>query len=217
MKSILIIGLGRFGTHLIQKFYDLGDEVMAVDINEEKIQEAMPYVTSAKIGDCTKLDTLRALGIKNFDLCFVCIGDHFQSSLEITSLLHDMGAAKVISKAKNEIHAKFLLRNGADEVTYPERDSALKLATRYSVDNIFDYIELTKETAIYEIPILESWVGKSIIKIDARKRFHINILAIKNSNDIQALPGAEYIFRTDDHIVVLGHHADVEKLLRKMD
>ena len=190
---------------------------MAVDISEEKVQEAMPFVTSAKIGDCTKLDTLRTLGIKNFDLCFVCIGENFQSSLEITSLLHDMGAAKVISKANTEIHAKFLLRNGADEVTYPERDSAQKLATRYSVDNIFDFIELTKDTAIYEIPILESWIGKSIVKLDARKKYHINILAIKNNNSIQALPGAEYIFRTDDHVIVLGHNADVERLLKKMD
>lgn len=216
MKSILIIGLGRFGTHLINKFHDLGDEVMAVDINEQKVQEAMPFVTSAKIGDCTKLETLKTLGIKNFDLCFVCIGENFQSSLEITSLLHEMGAAKVISKANTEIHAKFLLRNGADEVTYPERDSAFKLATRYSVDNIFDFIEISKNTAIYEIPISENWIGKSILKIDVRKKYHINILAIKNDNNIQALPGAEYIFRTNDHVIIIGHNADVEKLLKKM-
>lgn len=217
MKSVLIIGLGRFGTHLLHKFYELGDEVMAVDVDETKVQEAMPFATSAKIGDCTKLDTLKTLGIRNFDICFVCIGENFQSSLEITSLLHDNGAVKVVSKANTEIHAKFLLRNGADEVTYPERDSAVKLATRYSVDNIFDYIELTKDTAIYEIPILESWIGKSILKIDARKKYHINILAIKNSSDVKALPTAEYIFCTNDHIIVLGHNDDVEKLLKKMD
>ncbi len=197
MKSILVIGLGRFGNHLLHKFYDLGDEVMAVDVNEEKVQAAMPYATSAKIGDCTKMDTLRSLGVKNFDICFVCIGEGFQNSLEITSLLHEMGAKRVISKANTEIHAKFLLRNGADEVTYPERDSAQKLATRCSVDNIFDFIELTKDTAIYEIPILESWV--------------------KNGTSIQALPGAEYVFNPDDHIIILGQNADVEKLLKKMD
>lgn len=217
MKSVLIIGLGRFGTHLLRKFYELGDEVMAVDINEGKVQEAMPFATSAKIGDCTKMDTLKTLGVKNFDICFVCIGENFQSSLEITSLLHDMDANKVVSKANTEIHAKFLLKNGADEVTYPERDSAVKLATRYSVDNIFDYIELTKDTAIYEIPILESWVGKSILKIDVRKKYRINILAVKNSSSIQALPSAEYIFRTNDHVIVMGTNTDVEKLLKKMD
>ncbi len=217
MKSILIIGLGRFGLHLVKKFYELGDEVMAVDLSEDRIQEAMPFVTSAKIGDCTKLDTLKALGIKNFDICFVCIGENFQSSLEITSLLHDMGAEKVISKANTNIHAKFLLRNGADEVTYPERDSAVKLATRCSVNNIFDYIELTKETGIYETPIPENWVGKSILKIDARKKYRINILAIKQGNSIQALPTAEYVFTGNDHIVILGHNEDVEKLLKKMD
>ncbi len=217
MKSILVIGLGRFGNHLLHKFYDLGDEVMAVDVNEEKVQAAMPYATSAKIGDCTKMDTLRSLGVKNFDICFVCIGEGFQNSLEITSLLHEMGAKRVISKANTEIHAKFLLRNGADEVTYPERDSAQKLATRCSVDNIFDFIELTKDTAIYEIPILESWEGKSIVKIDARRKYRINILAVKNGTSIQAHPGAEYVFNPDDHIIILGQNADVEKLLKKMD
>lgn len=163
------------------------------------------------------MDTLRSLGVKNFDICFVCIGEGFQNSLEITSLLHEMGAKRVISKANTEIHAKFLLRNGADEVTYPERDSAQKLATRCSVDNIFDFIELTKDTAIYEIPILESWEGKSIVKIDARRKYRINILAVKNGTSIQALPGAEYVFNPDDHIIILGQNADVEKLLKKMD
>ncbi|MGN0622057.1 MAG: potassium channel family protein [Porcipelethomonas sp.] len=217
MKSILVIGLGRFGSHLLHKFYNLGDEVMAVDVDESKIQAAMPYATSAKIGDCTKMETLKSLGVKNFDICFVCMGNNFQNSLEITSLLHEMGANKVVSKANTEIHAKFLLRNGADEVTYPERDSAEKLATRYSADNIFDFIELTKDTAIYEIPILESWPGKSIMKVDARKKYRINILAVKNGTEIHALPGAEYVFNPEDHIIVLGQHGDVEKLLKKMD
>ena len=128
MKTILVIGLGRFGTHLIRKFDELDDEVMAVDSSEEKINSIMPYVTSARIGDCTNEDTLKSLGIRNFDICFVCIGDNFQNSLEITSMLKEMGAKKVISKASTNIHAKFLLRNGADEVVYPERDSAYKLA-----------------------------------------------------------------------------------------
>lgn len=216
MKSILIIGLGRFGTHLLRKFCELGDEVMAVDIDEDKVQEAIPYATSAKIGDCTKLDILETLGIKNFDLCFVCIGEHFQSSLEISCLLHDYGAAKVISKANTEIQAKFLLKNGADEVIFPEKESAYKLATRCSADNIFDFIEIAEDTAIYEIPIPEGWVGKSIVQTDARKKFHINILAIKNNGVVQALPGAEYVFNTDDHIIALGHSAGVEKLLKKI-
>ncbi|MGN1480715.1 potassium channel family protein [Porcipelethomonas sp.] len=217
MKSVLIIGLGRFGMHLIRKFYELGDDVMAVDIDEAKVQEAMPYATSAQIGDCTKTEMLKNLGVNNFDVCFVCIGQCFQSSLEITNLLHEMGAKKVISKANTEIHAKFLLRNGADEVTFPERDSAYKLAVRYSADNIFDFIELSKDTAIYEIPVLDSWIGKSILKVDARKKYHINILAIKNNDVIKGLPSAEYIFNDNDHIVVLGHNSDVEKLLKKMD
>lgn len=217
MKSVLIIGLGRFGMHLLRKFSELGDEVMAVDLNEMKVQEAMPYATSAQIGDCTNSDTLKSFGVKNFDSCFVCIGSNFQNSLEITSMLHEMGAERVISKASTEIHAKFLLKNGADEVAYPERDGAQKLAARYSADNIFDFIELTGDTAIYEIPTPGNWEGKSIVKIDARKKYKINILAIKNGGEIKPLPGAEYVFRPDDHMIVLGQNNDVEKLLKKID
>lgn len=215
MKSFLVIGLGRFGKHLVEKFHDLGDEVMAVDINEERVEEVTHLVTSAKIGNCTHIDTLRTLGIGNFDVCFVCIGANFQSSMEITSLLKDLGAKKVVSKAGTDIHAKFLRRNGADDVIYPERDSAFRMASRNSIENVFDYIELTRDTAIYEIPVAENWINKSISQIDVRKRYNINILAIKENNKITALPTAEYIFDGEEHIVILGHNQDVEKLMKR--
>ena len=216
MKTILVIGLGRFGTHLIRKFDELDDEVMAVDSSEEKINSIMPYVTSARIGDCTNEDTLKSLGIRNFDICFVCIGDNFQNSLEITSMLKEMGAKKVISKASTNIHAKFLLRNGADEVVYPERDSAYKLAKRCSVSNLFDYIELTDKISIYEIPIIDSWIGKSIVQVDVRKKYNVNILAVKRDDEIQSLPTADYIFRDNDHFIIIGAEHDVEKLLKQI-
>lgn len=215
MKSFLIIGLGRFGRHLVEKFHELGDEVMAVDINEERVQDVMPMVTSAKIGNCTHIETLKTLGVGNFDVCFVCIGSNFQSSLEITSLLKDLGAKKVVSKAGTDIHAKFLNRNGADEVIYPERDIAFKTASRHSIENVFDYIELTKDTAIYEIPVAESWIHKSISQLDVRKKYNMNILAIKENNKINALPTAEYTFSGNEHIVILGHNTDIEKLMKR--
>ncbi len=214
MKSVLVIGLGRFGTFIAQKFNELGDEVMAIDTNEEKVHDIMPYVVSAKIANCARIETLEALGIRNFDLCFVCIGENFQSSLEITSLLKDLGAKKVISKASNEFHAKFLRRNGADEVVYPEKYSAEKFATKYSVDNVFDYIELTDEMAIFEIPVVESWVGKSIVEMGVRRKYDINILAIKKDGKIKPLPGADYVFDADAHLIVLGHQKNVEKILK---
>lgn len=215
MKSFLIIGLGRFGKHLAEKFYELGDEVMAIDIDEERVQNIIPLVTSAKIGNCTNIDTMKTLGVGNFDVCFVCIGSNFQSSLEITSLLKDLGARKVISKAGSDIHAKFLRRNGADDVVYPERDSSFRIASRNSIDNVFDYIELSEDTAIYEIPVAESWINKSISQIDVRKKYNINILAIKENNKITTLPTAEYVFYGGEHLVILGHTQNVDKLMKR--
>ena len=144
MKTVLIIGIGRFGNHLCRKMAELNNEVMAVDIREEAIEDILPLVTNAQIGDCTNEEVLHSLGVGNFDICFVCIGNNFQSSLEITNLLKEMGAKYVISKANRDIQAKFLLKNGADEVVYPNRDLAEKLAVRCSMDNVFDYIELTE-------------------------------------------------------------------------
>lgn len=215
-KSVLVIGLGRFGIYITKKFSELGDEVMAIDIDEEKVHDIMPFVVDAKIANCRRPDTLASLGVSNFDLCFVCIGTNFQSSLEITCLLKDMGAKKVISKASDEFHAKFLRRNGADEVVFPEKYSAEKLATKYSSNHILDYIELSDDMAIYEIPVVPSWVKKSIVELDIRKKFRINILAVKNGEQVRSLPGADYVFNANDHIIVLGEQEDVERVIQKI-
>ena len=150
MKSVLIIGLGRFGTYMAKKFTELGNHVMALDTDEEKINEILPFVTSAQIGDGTKPSVLESIGIDNFDLCVVSVGENFQSSLETTSLLKEAGAKFVLSRASTEIQAKFLLRNGADDVVFAEKQMAEKLAVKYSANNIFDYIQLTSDYAIYE-------------------------------------------------------------------
>jgi len=210
----LVIGIGRFGKHLSRKLIKIGNEVMVVDKDEEKLSELLPLAASAQIGDCTKEEVLRSLGISNFDLCFVCVGSSFQNSLEITSLLKDLGAKYVISKASRDIHIKFLLRNGADEVIDPEKDIAEKLAVRCSANNIFDYIELTKDISIYEIPPAESWIGKSIKEVNFRAKYHVSILATKVDDKISLLPSADYIFRPDEHLMVIGRHSDVERILR---
>ncbi|MEA4847446.1 MAG: TrkA family potassium uptake protein [Clostridiaceae bacterium] len=214
MKSILVIGIGRFGRHLSHKLIELGNEVMVVDIEEENLREFLPVAASVQIGDCTKEEVLHSLGVGNFDLCFVCMGSNFQNSLEITSLLKDLGAKHVISKASRDIHAKFLLRNGADEVIDPERDIAEKLAVRYSADNLFNYFELTRDVSLYEINPADNWIGKSIKEVNFRVKYNVSILATKVEDKISPLPSADHVFRPEEHLIVMGKHGDVERILK---
>ncbi|MGO5135537.1 potassium channel family protein [Clostridium butyricum] len=216
MKSVLIIGIGRFGRHLARKFVELGNEVMIVDIEEEKMSEIVSIVTTAQIGDCTNVDVLKSLGVRNFDICFVCIGDNFQASLEITSLLKELGAKHVVSKANREIHAKFLLRNGADDVVYPEKDIAEKAAIRYSADHVFDYIELTPEYSIAEIPPVSAWIGNTIAEISVRGKYQMSILATKENGEILPLPKADHVFREEEHLIVAARKNDLVKLIKKI-
>ena len=181
------------------------------------MEDLLSVVTSAKIGDCTNEEVLKTLGVKNFDMCIVCIGTNFQSSLEITSLLKEMGARHVVSKATRDIHAKFLLRNGADEVIYPDRDIAEKLAVSYSSDKIFDYIELGGKYAIYEIPVMKEWVGHSIKALNFRSRYNVNILGTKTGDDRTSLmPTADYVFEKDVHLLVVGTREDVLRIIKKI-
>lgn len=214
MKSILIIGMGRFGHHLCKKFVELDNEVMIIDSKEENIEDLLPLVTNAKIADCTNVDVLRSIGIGNFDICFVCIGTNFQSSLEITSLLKENGAKYVISKATRDIQAKFLLRNGADEVIYPDRDIAEKTAVQYSANNIFDYIELDGEHSIYEIPVIKPWIGRSIKDINFRIKYKVSILGYKRAGKTHLMPMAEHIFEENEHLMVIGKKEDINKILK---
>ena len=213
MKSILIIGLGHFGTHLCMNLSKLDNEIMIVDQYEDRLEDLLPYVTSAKIGDCTNVKVLESLGISNFDLCIVCIGSNFQNSLEITSLLKDLGAKHVVSKANREIHAKFLERNGADEVIFPDRDVAAKLAVRLSADNVFDYINLADGYSIYEISPRSEWIGKTVLEVNFRAKYQLSIIGVKYGDHTRILPGADYIFRSDEHLMVIGLQKDIEKVV----
>ena len=216
MKSILIIGLGRFGQHLCKKMVELKNEVMVIDIKEENVEAMMPFVTNAQIGDCTKIEVLKSIGVNNFDICFVCIGTNFQSSLEITSLLKENGAKYVVSKATRDIQAKFLLRNGANEVIYPDRDIAEKVAVRHSANHVFDYIEVNDEYSIFEIPVATEWVGKTIKEVNFRAKYKISILGIKTGENTKLLPMADHEFDDKEHLMVIGRIEDVERLLKKL-
>lgn len=215
MKSILVLGLGRFGRHLAHKLQQLGNEVMVIDKDEALVEKYSNTFTDAQIGDCTDEAVIRSLGVNQFDVCFVTICDDFQSSLVTTSLVKKMGARHVVAKAKKDIQAEFLKKIGANEVIYPEREIAENVAMRYNSDNIFDYIELTSEYSIYEIPILPEWAGKNILELNIRKEYRINIIAIKYKEHLEPMPGPDYEFRKSDHVVVLGKSDDIFRIAGK--
>ncbi len=211
-KSILIIGMGRFGRHLALRMLDMGNEVMIIDKDASIIDEMASSCADANIGDCTNINILKSLDVSAFDICFVTIGEDFQSSLIITSYLKSLGAKCVVAKASQEIQADLLKKLGADEIINPEKEIAEKVAMRYNAGNIFDYIQLTSDYSIYEIPILKDWIGKSIVEINVRQKYHISIIAVKSGASLNPSPLPNYTFNRDDHIVVIGKSSDVFKL-----
>lgn len=212
MKSILLIGLGRFGRHVAIKLNELGHQVFAVDQDESKVNAVLPYVTNAQIGDSTNEDFLASIGVRNFDVCIVAIGNDFQSSLETASLLKELGGKQVVARAARDVQAKFLLRNGADEVIYPEKQMGIWTAIRYSSDHISDYIALGDDHAIFEIDVPKSWVGKTIGQLDVRKRYHVSIMAIKQDGKFSmTVITPETSLPANSTILVLGTHHDIQK------
>ena len=211
MKSVLLIGLGRFGKHVAQQLYDMGHEVMAIDMREERVNDSLQFVTSAQIGDSTNPEFIHSLGVSNFDLCIVAIGNNFQSSLETTSLLKEMGAVKVVSRAERGVQEKFLLRNGADEVVYPEKQMAKWTAIRYSSDHILDYIELDNTHAIFEVEVPRSWIGETVGSINIRKKFNINIMAVKSNGTMNMNITPETMLSSSVTLLVLGEYHNVQK------
>ena len=204
MKSILLIGLGRFGRHIAIKLNELGHEVMAVDHNEERVNAILHHVTNALIGDSTNEEFLRSIGVDNFDVCIVAIGDNFQSSLETTSLLKELGGKLVVSRATRDVHEKFLLRNGADKVVYPEKQLGVWTAITYSSEKVFDYIDLGENHVIMEVSVPDNWVGKTIFDIDVRKKYQINILAIRDSGKLVMNITGTTVFERYQTLLVLG-------------
>lgn len=211
MKSILLIGLGRFGKHIAIQLNQLGHQVMAIDHIEERVNDVLPIVTNAQIGDSTNMEFLNSLGIKNFDVCIVAIGNDFQSSLETTSNLKELGAQLVVSRAARDVQAKFLLRNGADEVLYPEKQIAKWAAIRYTSNHILDYIELDETHAIFEISVPKAWIGKSIGQIDIRKKYNVNIMAIKSNDKMNMAITPDTILTDKITMLVLGEYKALQK------
>ncbi len=214
MKSILLIGLGRFGKHIALELNKLGHEVMAVDENEERVNSVLQYVTNAQIGDSTSKSFLESLGIKSFDACIVTIGDNFQSSLETASLLKELGAKKVIARASRGVQEKFLLRNGADEVVYPEKQLAAWTAIRCTSDHILDYIELDDGYSIFEVAIPEEWYNKTIGQLDIRKKYGINILGVRDLGKLNMNVTADTLLDTESSVLVLGEQKAIQKCFK---
>lgn len=214
MKSILLIGLGRFGRHVAEKLYELDHQVMAVDKQEDRVEAVMSYVTNAQIGDSTNMEFLETLGVSNFDVCIVAIASDFQSSLETTAYLKDLGAKMVVSRASRDVHARFLLRNGADEIVYPEKQVANWTAIRYSSEHIFDYVQLSDTHAIFEIEMPQNWVGKTIGQVDIRKKFNINIMALKRDGKLDMAIRPDTMLTDDTTMLVLGESRDIQKCFK---
>ena len=214
MKTILLIGLGRFGKNVALHLNQLGHQVMAVDDVEQRVEAVLPYVSNAQIVNSTNGDFLDSLGIRNFDVCIVAIGNDFQSSLETTSLLKEMGAKLVVSLAATDVQEKFLLRNGADEVVFPEKQLAKWTAIRYSADHILDYIELDEDHAMFEIPVPDNWAGRSIGQIDIRKKYSINIMGVKRNGKLELSISPDMVLEAGQTMLVLGKNKDLQKCFR---
>ena len=213
-KNVLLIGAGRFGKHMAMQLNQLGHQVMAVDTDETRINDVMNIVTNAQIGDSTNAEFLKSLGVGNFDVCMVTIGDSFQNSLETTSLLKELGARYVVSRAERDVQEKFLLRNGADQVVYPEKQMAKWTAIRYSSDHVFDYIEIDSQYAIFEVEIPENWIGKNVGQLDIRKKYGINILATRKYGKTDVAVSPETVLNGDATILVLGEYKAIQKCFR---
>ena len=214
MKNILLIGLGRFGKHIAMQLNEMGHEIMAVDINEERVNRILPFVTNAQIGDSTDASFLESLGIGNFDICFVTIGGSFQNSLETTSLLKELGANLVISRAERDVQEKFLLRNGADRVVYPEKQVAKWASIRYADDHILDYMEVDASHAIFEVAIPDEWIGRSVGELDIRRRYNINILAVKKEREVSVTISVDTVLEADSTLLVLGDYKAIQKFFQ---
>ena len=214
MKSILLIGLNNFGVYMAKQLRELGHQVMAVDKREDRIDAVLPFVTDAQIGDSTSEAFLRSLGINNYDVCLVAIGNDFQGSLETASLLKELGAKLVVARADREVQAKFLLRNGADEVINPEKQIAEWAAIRYASNHILDYIKLDEDHAIFEITVPRDWVGKTVGEIDIRKRFGINIMAVKENGHMNLTVTPDTVLSGNRTMLVLGEHRAIQRCFR---
>ncbi len=214
MKNVLLIGLGRFGRTVAEELYKLGHQVMAIDKSENLINDVMPFVTNAQIGDSTSKEFLQSLGVDNYDVCIVTIKRDFQSSLETVALLEELNANFVVARASSDFHAKFLLKNGASKIVFPEKQMAKWTAVRYTANHILDYVEIDENLSVFELDVPSSWVGKTVAQVDVRKKYNINIMGIFENGKLSAAINADTVFAKDKAILVLGSYKDVQKCFK---
>ncbi len=212
MKSFLVIGIGTFAHYLVRELSRSKCEIMIADKAPEPMEDLLPYVVSAKVCDCTNPDVLRSFDIPGFDACFVCVDSNFQVCLEITDQLHELGARRIYSKSDRELEAKFLKRSGADFVIYPDRDAAVRIAVRESSDRIFDFVGISGDYSMCEIEPRREWLGKSVVDLGFRSRYNLNLVAAKNGAKVQPILDPSYVFKEDEHVLVMGSMADIRKI-----
>ncbi len=214
MKSILLIGLGRFGRNIAIQLTQLGHDVLGIDHDEDRVNNALEFVTDAQIGNSTNEAYLRSLGINNFDVCFVTISNDFQSSLETTYLLKELGAKFVVARAERDGQELFLLRNGADKVVYPEKQVARWAAIRYSSDHLLEYIQLDDTHSIYEVTIPDEWIGKTILQLDVRRKFELTIIGIRENDVMSFIVRPDTVLTKDMSLLVLGEYKKLRKCFK---
>lgn len=214
MKSILLIGLGRFGLNIAIQLTQLGHDVLGIDHDEDRVNNALEFVTDAQIGDSTNEAYLRSLGVNNFDVCFVTISNDFQSSLETTYLLKELGAKFVVARAERDGQERFLLRNGADKVIYPEKQVARWAAIRYSSDHLLEYIELDDTHSIYEVAIPEEWLGKTIVQLDVRRKYELTIIGIRDNDVMSFIVKPDTVLTKGMSLLVLGEYKKLKKCFK---
>ena len=214
MKSILLIGLGRFGRNIAIQLTQLGHDVLGIDHDEDRVNNALEFVTDAQIGNSTNEAYLRSLGINNFDVCFVTISNDFQSSLETTYLLKELGAKFVVARAERDGQELFLLRNGADKVVYPEKQIARWAAIRYSSDHLLEYIQLDDTHSIYEVTIPDEWIGKTILQLDVRRKYELTIIGIRENDVMSFIVRPDTVLKKDMSLLVLGEYKKLKKCFK---
>ena len=211
MKNILVIGIGRFGYHLIDQLNKAGDQILAVDSSEERLEPVLGMVTSSLIGDATNETFVKSLGVENFDVCFVAIGDDFQASLETTSMLKECGAKYVVARAARSVQKKFLLANGADSVVFPEKQLAEWAAIRWCSGRVVDYLDYPGDFSIFEIKVPKEWIGKSLAELGIRQKLHLNVLSIKRNGEVVLEFPADFLFEEGDTVTIFGADKDIRK------
>ncbi|HHX23508.1 MAG TPA: TrkA family potassium uptake protein [Thermoanaerobacterales bacterium] len=212
MKQFIVIGLGRFGSSIAKTLYNLGYDVLGIDNNEEIVQNIASSITHSVQADATDENTLKALGVRNFDVAIVSIGDDIQASILVTLILKEMGIKYVVGKAQNELHGKVLYKIGADRVIFPERDMGIRVAHNLVSSNILDYIELSPDFSIVEVNAIPEWINKTLRQLNMRTKYGLNVMAIKRNNEVMISPHADDMILENDVLVVVGQKQDIEKL-----